>query len=171
MPDEQGFPAKPGYEHHPMVTVTWFGAKAYCQAYGWRLPTEAEWEKAARGTDGRPCPWGEEISPANANFYSSHDPYEASLGKQGDTTPVGFYSGSTYDGFQAVDTPSPFGLYDMAGEVWQWTADIHAGVHYCYLRGGSKANCGVDLRVWVRNSAGADFHSPNVGFRCARDVK
>jgi len=166
--DGQVFTARAGYGNHPMVLVTWFGAQAYCQYYGGRLPTELEWEKAARGTDGRPYPWGHEIERYNANFYSSHDLFEKITGGLGDTTPVGFYNGDTYEGFQTSDSRSPYGLYDMAGNVWQWTADIYEGVHYRYLRGGSKADYAYNLRVWTRNSAGPDYYSPNVGFRCVR---
>ena len=57
----QTFSVPAGYENHPMTMVSWFGAWGYCQYYGWRLPTEMEWEKAARGTDARPFPWGDEI--------------------------------------------------------------------------------------------------------------
>lgn len=158
-----------GYENHPMVHVTWFGAKAYCEFNDGRLPTEVEWEKAARGLDRQPYPWGESIGPENANYYSSHDIFEKTFGKQGDTTPVGFYNGGTYDGFETVDSPSPYGLYDMAGNVWQWTGDVYEGQHYRYMRGGSKANYAYNLRVWTRNNAGPDYHSPSVGFRCVRD--
>ncbi len=168
--DGETFNASPGYENHPMVGVTWFGAKAYCDFYGWRLPTEVEWEKAARGTDGRPYPWGDEIARNNANYYSSRDLFEKIFGGLGDTTPVGFYNGKTYDGYQTLDSPSPYGLYDMAGNVWQWTGDIYEGVHYRYMRGGSKANYEYNLRVWTRNSAGPDYFSPSVGFRCVRDA-
>lgn len=168
--DGATFTAKPGYENHPMVIVTWFGAKAYCEFYGWRLPTEVEWEKAARGADGRAYPWGNEIANNNANFYASRDPFEGVLGRQGDTTPVGFYDGQTYDGYQTLDSASPYGLYDMAGNVWQWVGDIYEGIHYRYMRGGSKANYDYNLRVWTRNNAGPDYFGPNVGFRCVRDV-
>ena len=166
--DGKTFAVKPGYEHHPMTVVTWFGAKAYCDHYGWRLPTEMEWGKAARGTDGRPFPWGQELARNNANYYSSFDLFEKIVGGQGDTTPVGFYNGRTYDGYQTLDSKSPYGLYDMAGNVWQWTADIYKGVHYRTMRGGSKGNYGYNLRVWTRNSAEPDYASPSVGFRCAR---
>jgi formylglycine-generating enzyme required for sulfatase activity len=158
-----------GYENHPVTLVTWFGARAYCQYYGGRLPSEVEWEKAARGTDVRPFPWGHEIQKNNANFYSSHDIFEKTFGGAGGTTPVGFYNGQFYDGYQTLDSPSPYGLYDMAGNVWQWTGDVYTGQHYRYMRGGSKENYGYNLRVWTRNSAGPTYFSPNVGFRCVRD--
>jgi len=74
--DRQLFATKRGYENHPMVMVTWFGAKAYCEFFGWRLPGETEWEKAARGNDARPFPWGDEIERNRANFYSSFDLFE-----------------------------------------------------------------------------------------------
>ena len=150
-----------------MVLVTWFGAKAYCEFYGWRLPTENEWEKAGRGSDGRPFPWGDEIALNNANYYSSHDLFEKLSGSYS-TTPVGYYNGRTYDGYETLDSPSPCGAYDMAGNVWQWTADVYESTHYRYLRGGSKADYAYNLRVWMRNSAGPDYASPNVGFRCVR---
>jgi formylglycine-generating enzyme len=159
-----------GYENHPMVHVTWFGAKAYCEWHGWRLPDEVEWEKAARGDDGRPFPWGNAIQPGNANYYSSHDIFERIAGELGDTAPVGFYNGSEYDGYQTYDSPSPYGLYDMAGNVWQWTGDVYEGTHYRYMRGGSKVDYAYNLRVWMRNSARPDYHSPSVGFRCVRAV-
>ena len=167
--DGQSFTAKEGFENHPMVLVSWFGAMAYCEFYGWRVPTEIEWEKAARGTDNRPYPWGEEIARNNANYYSSHDVFEKIWGGAGGTTPVGFYNGGTYDGYETLDSPSPYGLYDMAGNVWQWTGNVYEGQHYRYMRGGSKENYAYNLRVWTRNSAGPTYYSPSVGFRCARD--
>jgi formylglycine-generating enzyme required for sulfatase activity len=162
------FGAKEGYNNHPMTTVTWFGAWGYCEYYGWRLPTEMEWEKAGRGTDDRPFPWGDEILRENANFYSSRDPFEnmSSFGSR--TSPVGFYNGKTYDGYVTLDSASPYGLYDMAGNVWQWTGDIYEGMHYRFMRGGSKDTYDMDLRLWVRNNATPTYFSPGVGFRCAR---
>lgn len=165
---ESGFLPLEGYENHPVVNITWFGAKAYCEFYGWHLPTELEWEKAARGDDTRPYPWGWEIEKNNANFYSSHDIFEKTFGKLGDTTPVGFYNGGTYAGYETIDSPSAYGLYDMAGNVWQWTGDVYEDQHYRYMRGGSKMDYAYYLRVWMRNSAAPYYHSPSVGFRCAR---
>ena len=169
--DGKTFGVRPGYENHPMTLVTWFGAKAYCDFNGWRLPSEVEWEKAARGTDNRPFPWGHEIELNSANLYASRDPFELLAGKQGDTTPVGFYNGKTYDGYQTTDSRSPYGLYDMAGNVWQWTADLQEGIHDRWLRGGSKDNYGYNLCIWEHNSARPDYASPSVGFRCARESK
>jgi formylglycine-generating enzyme required for sulfatase activity len=166
--DGEQFTAKIGYENHPMTLVSWFGAKSYCEYYGWRLPSEMEWEKAARGDDGRPFPWGEQIALNNANYYSSHDLYEKVVGGLGDTTPVGFYNGEVHEGYATLDSPSPYGLYDMAGNVWQWSSDVYEGQHYRYLRGGSKLDYEYNLRTWTRNNAGPEYTSPSVGFRCAR---
>jgi len=167
--DGKTFTVQPGYANHPMTMISWFGAWGYCRYYGWRLPSEVEWEKAGRGTDARPFPWGAEITRENANFYASRDPFEkmASFGSR--TSPVGFYNGQEYFGYQTLDSASPYGLYDMAGNVWQWTGDVYEGMHYRFLRGGSKDTYDMDLRLWVRNNATPTYVSPGVGFRCARD--
>lgn len=162
------FMVQVGYENHPMTMVTWFGAWGYCKYNGGRLPTEVEWEKAARGTDGRPFPWGDDIQRNNANFYSSRDPFENMQTFGSRTSPVGFYNGRTYEGYVTLDSASPYGLYDMAGNVWQWTGDVYEGMHYRFMRGGSKDTYDMDLRVWVRNNATPTYFSPGVGFRCVR---
>lgn len=167
--DGETFTVKAGYENHPMTNVSWFGGWGYCGYYAARLPSQAEWEKAARGAqDDRPFPWGEDISVNHANYYVSRDPFE-DMGSYGSrTTPVGFYNGKNYAGFQTIDAASPYGLYDMAGNVWQWTGDVTEGMHYRFLRGGSKDTYKMDLRIWVRNNATPTYYSPGVGFRCAR---
>jgi formylglycine-generating enzyme len=162
------FSVQPGYENHPMTMVSWFGAWAYCGYYGDRLPSEIEWEKAARGTDTRPFPWGEEIQRENANFYASQDPFEDMRSFGSRTSPVGFYNGRTYNGYTTLNSISPFGLYDMAGNVWQWTGNVYEGMHLRFMRGGSKDTYDMDLRIWVRNNATPAYYSPGVGFRCAR---
>lgn len=162
------FIPKQDYADHPMTMVSWFGSKAYCEYFGWRLPTEMEWEKAARGTDDRPFPWGYEIARNNANFISSRDPFEnmSSFGSR--TTPVGFYNGKNYDGYQTLNSASPYGLYDMAGNVWQWTNNVYERQHYRYLRGGSKDLYENNLRIWKRNNATPTYFGPAAGFRCVR---
>ncbi len=166
--DGSKFTVQDGYANHPMTSVTWFGAWGYCEYYEYRLPTEMEWEKAGRGTDERPFPWGDEITREHANFYSSRDPFEdmSSFGSR--TSPVGFYNGQKYGDYQTLDSASPYGLYDMAGNVWQWTGDVYEGMHYRFMRGGSKDTYDMDLRLWVRNNATPTYFSPGVGFRCAR---
>jgi len=168
--DGQHFAVKPGWENHPMINVSWFGAWGYCGYYGWRLPTELEWEKAARGNDTRPFPWGEEITRQHANFYASRDPFEDMSSYGSLTTPVGFYNGKTYNGFQTVNAASPYGLYDMAGNVWQWMGDVQPqeGFSDRWLKGGSKDTYDMNLRIWTRNSAPPMYYSPGVGFRCVR---
>lgn len=168
--DGTTFTVQQSYENHPMTMVSWFGAWGYCEYYDYRLPSEIEWEKAARGTDARPFPWGWEIVRGNANFYSSRDPFEdmSSFGSR--TSPVGFYNGQTYEGYLTLDSASPYGLYDMAGNVWQWIGDVQPqeGFSDRFMRGGSKDTYDMDLRVWVRNSAPPMYYSPGVGFRCVR---
>jgi len=169
--DGKTFTAEKGYENHPVVMVTWFGAKAYADFYDWRLPTELEWEKAARGADGRVFPWGDEIQRNQANFHSSRNVIQKIFGNHTKTTPVGYYNGKKYGDYQTENGQSPYGLYDMAGNVWQWTSDIYPKTHLRYMRGGSQANYEYNLRAWARNSAGPDFYGINIGFRCARDVQ
>lgn len=169
--DGQTFAVKPRWENHPMTNVSWFGAWAYCGYYGWRLPTELEWEKAARGSeDARAYPWGDEITHQHANFYASRDPFEDMSSYGSLTTPVGFYNGRTYDGFQTINAASPYGLYDMAGNVWQWVGDVQPqeGFSDRLMHGGSRNTYDMDLRVWVRNSAPPMYYGPAVGFRCAK---
>lgn len=167
--DGKLFSAQAGYEDHPMTMVSWFGAWGYCQYYETRLPTEIEWEKAARGDDNRPFPWGDEIEHGNANYYVSGDPFENMDTFGSRTTPVGFYNGKTYGDFTTIDSASPYGLYDMAGNVWQWTGNVYEGMHYRFMRGGSKDTYEMDLRIWVRNNATPTYTSPGVGFRCVSD--
>jgi formylglycine-generating enzyme required for sulfatase activity len=164
------FKVLPSYENHPMTNVSWFGAWGYCGYYDYRLPTELEWEKAARGSaDDRPFPWGYQIDRNNANFYASRDPFEdmSSFGSR--TSPVGFYNGQTYAGYATLNSASPYGLYDMAGNVWQWIGDVIPQFSDRFMHGGSKNSYANDLRIWVRNSAPPMYYSPSVGFRCVRN--
>lgn len=114
------------YPSFPVVYVTYYEAEAYAAFVGKRLPTEAEWEYAARGTDGRIYPWGSSIDSTRANFSISRDPYEHDAIS---STPVGFYDGGSHGApaFNTTDSPSPFGLYDMAGNAREWVRDWFEG--------------------------------------------
>lgn len=138
----------PERANHPVVEVTWDEAKQYCEALGKRLPSEQEWEKAARGTDGRHYPWGNTYDPKKLNAENHSN----------GTTPVG----------QFPDGRSPYGLYDMAGNVWEWTS-AEEGT-YKALRGGGWNNLPnlvvSTAKVW--NDPG--YRDGAFGFRCAKDA-
>ena len=139
------YPAGKG--NHPVANVSWHDAQAFCQWNGCRLPTEVEWEKAARGTDGRTYPWGENW--VQRNFCNSR---EAGIW---DTTPVDDYSKGV----------SPYGVWDMSGNVWEWTASQHGSSYV--LRGGSWDVDGYYVRSAVRLGFNPDDTGSNDGFRCA----
>jgi formylglycine-generating enzyme required for sulfatase activity len=156
--------SQPGKENHPIVGVSWYGADTYCQWAGRRLPTEAEWEYAARGTDGRRFPWGNEGLSCNAtNFHG--------CGKG--TLAVGSLPKGS----------SPFGIFDLAGNVSEWVNDRYAGDYYQsspsfnptgpangyyrVVRGGYWDSSYLQIISTRRDWAGADIHESGLGFRCA----
>lgn len=159
-------------EKKPILGVNWSEAQSYCVSLGKRLPTEAEWEKAARGTDGRIFPWGNSLPLSNqANFSKSPTANPYSNGVQ---TVGGVSQGN-----------SPYGVADMAGNAWEWVADWYDKDYYSkspkenpkgptqgaekVLRGGSWLF--GDIRSTARDSAMPDKAAETFGIRCAKDAK
>ena len=173
-------PASPGFaqgEDHPVVNVSWSDAEAFCRFAGGRLPTEAEWENAARGgREGNKYPWGNSISHDDANYGKDQCCGGATGGRDQwmNTSPAKSFSANG------------FGLYDMAGNVWEWVGDWYDGSYYGrspsadptgpsagqrrVLRGGSWDVFPRYLRVSYRYRDSPDGRSDVVGFRCARDA-
>ncbi len=104
-----------GYEDHPAIVVTWYGAHTYCSAGGKRLPTEAEWEKAARGTTIQAFPWGDQLPDCT---YANYDNHGFCVG---DTAPVGSYP---------LGASREYGAMDLAGNVWEWVSDWYDYDYY-----------------------------------------
>lgn len=152
-----------GAGNHPVVKVSWNDAQAYCQWLGKRLPTEAEWEKAARGPDGNLFPWGNTFDPTLANIKAS--------GIRG-TVAVGSFSGGA----------SVYGVEDLAGNVWEWTADPYqAYPNSTYVdnfysdelrvtRGGGWFDEEAQVLSTNRSAAAPDSANDDLGFRCVSDV-
>jgi len=151
-----------GEDNHPVVMVTWDDAQAYCGWLGKRLPSEVEWEKAARGTDGRVFPWGDEWDPNRANVKER--------GLRGTTTVGSFGAGA-----------SPYGVDDVVGNVWEWTADWYQpypgnavadpyyGEKFRVTRGGGWFDEEPQATAFNRNAADpSKTANDDLGFRCAR---
>lgn len=158
------------YSNHPVTEVTWFGATAYCVYYGFKLPNVLEWEKAARGVTGYNYPWGDNLELNRLNCHNSGDPFD------NNTTPVGFYNGQKFKGYQTKDSPSPYGCYDMAGNAWENLETIETKSHPLFLCGGGGGylyHYGAMCQTWYHKLAGIRDSSARIdrpfktdGFRC-----
>lgn len=171
--DQDQFGFSEIYKDHPIVGIGWFGCHVFCEYYGFRLPTGREWEKAARGKTGWDYPWGDGIDGSRANFHGSGGPFE------GGTNPVGFYNGERYGEFQTNDSPSPYGLYDMSGNAWEYTSDLwseelpfHIGAG-----GGFIYHTAAMTNTWYKSCYGLpyplnlDRFDRADGFRAVKDTR
>jgi formylglycine-generating enzyme required for sulfatase activity len=167
-----GYYDDPAYDNHPAVVVNWWSAYAFARFEGKRLPTSLEWEAAARAADGRLFPWGDQVDLAVVNCadsWSDHPliTYEAwheeiDRGRLADALPgpVDAHPGNV----------SPFGIREMSGNVWEFTATVLEGVNEAVICGGSFDNPYRAVQASAKGTYRRRGASNAVGFRCAQDL-
>jgi serine/threonine-protein kinase len=141
----------------PVTQVNWNEARSFCAYAGGRLPSEDEWEKAARGSSGRDYPWGDDLDCARANWGNFDNEGPCAGKNPGRPVAVGSYPQGA----------SPFGALDMAGNVWEWVADkYNRDPVRRVVRGGSCCSYFVEPRAANRNAWDASYRDADLGFRC-----
>ncbi len=175
---EDEYQPKSGYADYPITEVSWYGADAYCEWAGVQLPTEAQWEYAARGTQGYVYPWGNTQDGTRLNFCDANCTYEWKATEDAD----GYERTAPVNGYQ--DGASWCNALNMAGNVWEWVADWYGDYPLTpqtnptgstikdskVFRGGSWCNNWFDVRATSRNSNTPDTRYVHIGFRCAGDA-
>ncbi len=151
------------FDNHPVNYLTWFGAWAFARFYGLTLPNEFEWEKSARGMTGDLYPYGSTLSSLRVNYFNSDDPWDNG------TTPVGYYNGNNPN---TLDSPSPYGVYDMSGNVSNWLNGYYdlnnIENNNRLIKGGNWQSNNDTLKSYHRAFLVYHYYSPAVGFRCLK---
>ncbi|MFC1477705.1 SUMF1/EgtB/PvdO family nonheme iron enzyme [candidate division KSB1 bacterium] len=173
---DDSYAAEKDYENVPVVYVDWYAAQAYAVWKGKSLPTEAQWEKAARGITTNDYPWTtQELTPAYANYLTTGRPYDGNA-------PVATYTGDVVFGIDTENNASSYGVYDLLGNASEWIADYFSASYYStspssnpagpatgqykVIRGGSFDTEGSEIRIAKRFWALPEARPYNTGFRC-----
>ncbi len=157
--EQNKFTVKINYEYHPVAGVSYLAAHSFALRYGMRIPTSAEWEKAARGENPSDYYWGGKADTARATFVQSITPYGEF------TTPTGFYNGKIYKGFRTKNSVSDCGAYDMTGNVWEFTSDTVADIPGSkIIKGGSCFSNSEEIKVYSEKVFTGFME--DAGFRC-----
>lgn len=167
---EHTFP--PNLANHPVVNVLWNEADGFCRAVGGRLPSEAEWVRAARGDTANVYPWGNEFNPQNAVYMDSAEGLKMKAGSYSIEESGETELGGTQPAGSIEAGKSPFGVYDMAGNAWEWVDGWYdEGKKLRMLKGGSWVSPRESLRNSTRLGDGVGRRFNDYGFRCVYNPK